>query len=268
MVCAINLCQQVLIQGWLSLFVFPGEQFVRVLLFYLVVLLSAFPLTARGALVEDPIKHESLMQHARGLNVSLPQTLSISGNALDNGTFESGLSSWNSSGTVQVVSEEAVVSDATNPGAYMYQAVELNAGEYTISFDFSSDLSPNFSQGNFPDTFFASLYFIQDINQFDLPGGVFDDAAGLMDMDWAGVFNSIGVIGPSLKGPEWNSFSHSFNLTYNYVVVAFEVAGLNGNSGDSSVQIDNVAIVLVPEPSTWAFVTTGLLLFIYRKRRA
>jgi hypothetical protein len=248
--------------------VFSGEQIVRVLLLYLVVLSSTFSLTALGALVDDPIKHESLLQDARSLNISLPQTLEISGNALINGTFELGLTSWNTSGSVQVASEEAVVSDTSNPGAYMYQSVGLTAGVYTISFDFSSGLSSNFSQGNFPDTFFASLYFIQDINQFDLPGGVFDDTAGLMDMDWAGVFNNLGVIGPSLKGPEWSHFSRSFNLTYNYAVVAFEVAGLNGDSGDSSVQIDNVAIVLVPEPSTLAFVMAGMLILIYRRRCA
>lgn len=236
------------------------------------VALLLFSLPAFSALVEDPIRHEALTQQAATHQVSLPQKIPLpkifgmAGNAFVNGEFDAGLSAWVSSGSVQSVSQEAILGDADSPDAMLYQAVALTAGVYTISFDFSSGLSSNNTQGNFPDTFFASLYFVDDLNQLDIAGSVFDDATGLMDMDPAGVFNNAGVVGPSVKGTGWLNFSHTFNLAYDYVAIAFELAGLNGTSGDSSMSIDNVSIVMVPEPGTIALVMGGLLVLVYRRR--
>jgi hypothetical protein len=225
-------------------------------------------LTGYASFVDNPIHHELLRQQSRLANVPLPQTLSLPGNAIQNPAFEAGLSSWETTGSVTVVANEAQLSDNPDAIALLYQPVPLTSGVYTITFDFNSDLSDQFSTGTFPDTFFASLYFIDDLNQLDIPGHVFDAATGLMDLDWQGAFNVAGLIGLSPLGPEWSRFSHEFQMTHAHVAIAFEQAGLNGVSGDSSVRIDNVVIALVPEPATGLFMLCGLFLWRARRRWA
>ncbi len=225
-------------------------------------------LASYAALVDDPMHHAALARRAERERPVLPGQLSLAGNALVNADFASSLSGWSSSGDVQVVSAEAVLADTTANPALLYQQVGLTGGLYTITFDYQSGLSSNTAPGNFPDTFFASLYFINGTGTIDVVNGIFDDAAGLMDLDASGVFNLAGLIGPSAKGPDWHQFSYQFNLAYDQVAVAFELAGINGTPGDSAVRIDNVSIVLVPEPASLLLMIGGAGLLAYRRRRA
>ncbi len=213
------------------------------------------------------MQHELLRQQSQLAKVPLPQTLSLNGNAIQNPAFESGLSSWITTGSVTVVANAAQLSDNPDANALLHQPVALTSGVYTITFDFSPELSNQFSPGTFPDTFFASLYFIDDLNQLDIPGNGFDAATGLMDLDWQGAFNVAGLIGPSPLGPEWSRFSHDFQMTHAHVAIAFEQAGLNGITGDSSVRIDNVVIALVPEPASLVLFVLAGLCWVIRRRR-
>lgn len=224
--------------------------------------------SVHAAWVHDPLEHEIASRRAQALQPELPRVLSMSGNALTNGDFAGDLTGWVVTGSVQATAGEAELADISTPeAALLYQSVALSSGVYTISFDYNSGLSSNTAPGNFPDTFFASLYFINGTGAIDIANAVFDDAAGLMDLDWAGPFHVAGAIGSSIKGPEWQHFSHDFNLTYDQVAVAFELAGLNGSAGDSSVRVDNVSIVLVPEPATLLFVIGGIGVMAWRRRR-
>ncbi|HMO50241.1 MAG TPA: PEP-CTERM sorting domain-containing protein [Kiritimatiellia bacterium] len=223
-------------------------------------------MTAQAAFVEDPIHHERLLRRALEQPPQIPQLLELSGNAVSNGTFEAGLDFWNVTGTVQVLAGEAVISD-TLPFAMLHQTVLLTSGVYTLSFDFRPALSDQTERGRFPDTFFASLYFTDDDSTLDIPGLVFDEAAPLFDLDWMGIFNNQGTVGPSALGPDWFHFTYEFTMVYQYVAVAFELAGINGVNGDSSVRIDNVMIAVVPEPATWAFLGCGAWVWWIRRRR-
>jgi hypothetical protein len=190
----------------------------------------------------------------------------MNGNAVDNGDFSLGLQSWETSGDVFVSEEEAEVADGLPGGARLYQVVTLTGGDYILSFDVRSSLSSAFAPGTFPDTFFASLYFIDEAGDLDIGGGVFDAALGLMDLDWQGVFNSSGTVGPSVKGPGWFHYSTVFSMDYNHVAVAFDLVNLNAQTGDSAVRVDNVMIAVVPEPSTWGLALAGMAWLIWRRR--
>lgn len=148
----------------------------------------------------------------------------------------------------------------------MHSVYRLAAGTYTVSFDFRNGLSPTFESGsNFPDTFFVSLYFMDDTNTFNIDLNEFAASLILMDLDYAGAFNVAGVIGASDKGPEWDHFSGSFTVTNLYAALAFEFNDLNGIDNDSQVRIDNVSIV--PEPAAWALCAIGAALLILRRRK-
>jgi len=238
----------------------------RFLLILLCVLVGT-TVSSHAFFVDNPIQHELLRQQGQLAKVPLPETLSLSGNAIQNPAFDAGLSSWVTTGSVTVVANEARLSDDPDATALMYQPVQLTSGVYTITFDFNSELSDQNSPGTFPDTFFASLYFIDDLNQLDIPGNVFDAATGLMDLDWQGAFNVAGLISPSPLGPGWSRFSHDFQMTHAHVAIAFEQAGLNGVTGDSAVRIDNVVIALVPEPASLVLFVFAGLLWVIRRRR-
>lgn len=140
-------------------------------------------------------------------------------------------------------------------------------GNYSVAFDFSNELSPDHSAGSFPDTAFASLYFTDDLANFSIENQVFDHALGLMDLDYQGAFNVNGEITPSPGMTDWFRFTAEFTSANQFAVLAFELDNLNGTFGDSTLRVENVA--LIPEPGVSALVGLGgLLLFALRKRRA
>jgi hypothetical protein len=225
-----------------------------------------FPLWASGFPVSDPLTYDIQRERGRASGFLPPSSLSMNGNAITNGDFRSGLDAWTTTGEVSEDNEEAVLVDGPSGGAMLFQGVDLVADTYVLSFDVQSALSSAFTPGTFPDTFFASLYFIDDAGDLDIGGGVFDASLGLMDLDWQGVFNSVGTVGPSLKGPGWFHYSTVFVMNHAHVAVAFDLVNLNGQPGDSSVRLDNVMIAVIPEPSTWGLTLAGLAWLIWRRR--
>ena len=180
-----------------------------------------------------------------------------------NGDFSAGLTGWTSVGDVQGVTD-AVLGDTNADYSLLFQGVALTPGSYCLDFDFLNGLSSDVPVGTFafPDTFFASLYFINDLPSFDLNGSVFDGVDALMDLDASGPSNVNGTLSASSLGSEWTHFSYHFTNNYAYVIPTFELFNFNGISSDSQVRLDNVAIsecAVVPEPATMTLSAMGLL---------
>ncbi len=216
--------------------------------------------------VKDPVAYQ--LQRERAFDSYRAATKQAgSGNAINNGMFDSGLTSWTGTGSVSVVSAEAILGDAGASDPVLFQLVPLASGTYTIEFDFQSGLSSNVNIGTFPDTFFASLYFTDTPGSFDIGSGAFDASLGLLDLDYNGSFNSAGTISPSGKGGSWQHFSATFVNANGFVAATFELADLNGTDDDSQTLIDNVSIAVIPEPSTLLLAVSGVLLVLCRSRR-
>jgi len=186
-----------------------------------------------------------------------------------NGDFAAGLDGWQSEGDVNVESEAAVLGDDGDFYSLLYQPVALDAGAYTFEFDFMNSLSQTVDPGTFPDTAFVTLYFVDDVSQLDVAGGLYDDYLAILDLDYMGPFNVNGSIESSVVGPEWSHLTVNFENSYNYVVPAFELLDSNFVNNDSNLLVDNVAVSIIPEPGTLVILASGLLLqTAYRRWRA
>jgi len=182
---------------------------------------------------------------------------------ITNGNFSAGLSDWTTQGDVSAASV-ATLGDNGESYSLLLQPVALAPGQYLFEFDFQNLLSadPGVEPNAFPDAFFASLYFINDLPSFDLAGSVFDDALPLLDLDASGPVALAGVLSPSLAIPGWTHYAVNFNNNFGYAIPVFELLDFNFVAGDSAVNLDNVSITqptgVVPEPATLTLLAMGL----------
>jgi hypothetical protein len=180
-----------------------------------------------------------------------------------NGDFGSGLTGWTSQGDVQATTN-AALGDAGEIYSLLFQGVSAAPGQYRLEFDFQNGLAGS-AQG-FPDAFFASLYFINDLSAFDLGGTppVFDDLTALMDLDASGPSNVAGSLSASGLGSDWSHFSFDFANNFGFIIPVFEFLDFDGVDSNSRVRLDNVAISditpPVPEPASLALIGIGLAL--------
>ena len=171
--------------------------------------------------------------------------------AVVNGTFDAGLESWSTDGALFSTGAQGVITDQTKRRALLWQVVTLTPGLYELSFDVRTNLARELQPGTLPDVFFASLFTALD-PVFDpvAPGG-FTAVLPIVDMDYRGVtaLGSGAATAPSPKGPVYLRVTMAFAAEAGSVAPVFEVNDLNFAPSDSVAAIDNVTIILVPEPS-------------------
>ena len=160
-----------------------------------------------------------------------------------NGDFGQGLRYWKAAWHVAAPGGELALTDAAAPQAFAFQALSVApATNLTVGFDFFNGLSSTNAPGTFRDSFYASLYEVDDPAGFVLEHDKFGAAHGLMDLDAGGAFDLHGTVSSSVKGAGWQHFAGSFSTAHSNVVVVFELYDLNLSLGDSTVRVDNVVV--------------------------
>jgi hypothetical protein len=161
---------------------------------------------------------------------------------IPNGDFSSGLDQWNGEGTVVAQNNEALFRDQV-PVSRLWTAYNFS-GPGLFSFDFSSILSTNVPPAAGPDVFFVTLYFVNDLDTFDLLTGQFDEAQPLLDIDRAGPAPTVGVVESSVAKPSgWSLYSTFIDTAYRFVIPVFEFFNDNLATNDSEIRIDNVSLL-------------------------
>lgn len=169
--------------------------------------------------------------------------------AIQNGSFADGLLNWKAAWHTTTASGEAVLSDAQDTHAFLFQAERGPGGSLTVSFDFLNGLSGDVPTGTFRDSFYASIYQVDRLSDFVLEHDLAEASLGLVDLDAGGAFDVNGTVTASSKGGAWLHFEGTISVAHAFVVIAFELHDLNLVPGDSSVRIDNVSILgESPEP--------------------
>ena len=162
--------------------------------------------------------------------------------AIENSDFEKGLQAWKAAWHVASAEGEAVLSDAQDTHAFLFQADDGLSGPVTVAFDFFNALSDDVPDGAFRDSFYASVYQVDTLSDFVLEHDQFDASQGLMDLDAGGAFDVQGSVAASPRGGGWLRFEGTINAVHAYVVVVFELHDLNVTAGDSSVRLDDVTV--------------------------
>jgi hypothetical protein len=183
--------------------------------------------------------------------------------------FSGGLTGWTASGDVSVAEGEAVLGDAAAGLSYLYTLVPLEPGLYRLAVDVRPAVSGAIPTGTLPDVFFASVYFVDDPDFFDLPSNAADGAVALFDVAAPGFTLWTGALAPSDKGEDWVRYTGEFALAYAYAIPVFELNEENRIAGDSRVALDNLSVILVPEPASLAYLMAGIWAcrMRYRRRR-
>jgi hypothetical protein len=160
-----------------------------------------------------------------------------------NGDFAWGLRHWKTAWHVGGSDGALSLSDAAAPQAFAYQVVPLaGATNLTVEFDFHNGLAPTNAPGAFRDSFYASLYEVNDPAGFVLEHDRFGGACGMMDLDASGAFDVHGSVTNSIKGAGWQHFAGNFGASCSNAVIVFELYDLNLSAGDSTVRVDNVVV--------------------------
>ena len=196
-------------------------------------------------------------------------------NLIANGEFISGITGWQTIGTVFDTGQTAVLSDQGGTRVVLFQTMSVSVettATLTLRFDLFAALSPPASLGQTPDSLFLTAFLgtVPFGNSFG--SGLFDSALGLLDADFRGAANFAPALtsGPSPKGAGWTRYQLALPVL-NFVTVAFELLDGNAVVGDSTGAVDNVVLdaVPVPEPDVAMFITiAGMQMLRLRRRRA
>jgi len=184
-----------------------------------------------------------------------------------NGTFDESLDPWEIRGTVAGSTGIAVMTDDNATRSLLFQSVPATIEQFAIAFDFRNALSDTVPLGRVADSFFATLYFTDNPQTFDIDTGAYDRALPLFDLDSDGAFNVHGTISESSKGADWSRFTGTFENLHSFVVPAFELRDFNLISDDSAVALDNITIFAIPEPQVPSLAAFGAGMTIGLTRR-
>jgi len=199
------------------------------------------------------------------LFIALPAILLLHSTAasdIPNGDFSSGLDQWNGEGTVVAQNNEALFRDQV-PVTRLWTAYHF-AGPGFFSFDFNAIMSTNVPPAAGPDVFFVTLYFVNDLDTFDLLTGQFDEALPLLDIDRDGANPTEGLVEASIAKPAgWSLYSTFIETTHRYVIPVFEFFNDNLATNDSEIRIDNVSLLSTkPRITNLTFLNNGTRLLI------
>jgi len=184
-----------------------------------------------------------------------------------NGTFDESLDPWEIRGAVAGSTGIAVMTDGNATRSLLFQPVPATIERFAIAFDFRNALSTTVPLGRVADSFFATLYFTDNPQTFDIDTGAYDRALPLFDMDSDGAFNVHGTISGSSKGVDWSRFMGTFENLHSFVVPAFELRDFNLINDDSAVALDNITIFAIPEPQVPSLAAFGAGMTIGLTRR-
>jgi hypothetical protein len=165
---------------------------------------------------------------------------------IQNGGFDTNLNGWTTDGDVEVVDGAAKLADSNDDYSLLFQTVSVNTGRYILDFEFANHMSPFLSDPGsgfgFQDICFASLYFLDDLNGFDLNLAGSQNFISLFNLDFEAPYDVTGTITKSARSVGWWHFTLPFQNNWKYAVPVFEILDLNGIANDSSILMDDVVI--------------------------
>jgi len=166
--------------------------------------------------------------------------------AIENGGFDQNLAGWATDGDVEVVGGSAKLADTTDDYSLLLQTVSVNTGQYILDFEFANRMSPFLADPDsgfgFQDICFASLYFVDDLDGFDLEIAGSQNFISLFNLDFEGPYDVAGTITQSKLKSGWWHFTVPFQNNWKYAVPVFELLDMNGAENDSAILVDDVVI--------------------------
>lgn len=187
--------------------------------------------------------------------------------------FETDLTGWTHEGDVAFGDGSVRIGEGAGGYASFWRAFELlPARPHTLCFDLAPLMQFTDEFGTFPDTFFASLYFVNDLADFDLATGRFDDSLELLDADYEGIRLGDGSVMPGDGSVvPFERWCIDFVTRFRYVIPVFEL--IDGDfTENSSVRLDNVFLTtedepVIPEPAHLVALGLGLSALLRRRAR-
>ncbi len=202
---------------------------------------------------------------------ALVAIVSAHASLVKNSAFNDGLTDWETFGAVFSTGNQGVLTDTDSERTLLYQVVPTPPGTLTLSFDFRNLLSNELGSGGLHDTFFATLYLTDTPAELDIPNHTgFSSAIDLFDLNSDGLSNvhPDAMIAPSPVGSGFMRFTLSIFDHASNAAPAFDLFDLNFLNNDSVVLVDNVDLLVVPEPNSVLTAVSGaILVFILRKRQ-
>lgn len=187
--------------------------------------------------------------------------------------FETDLTGWTQEGDVAFGDGSVRIGDGAGGYASFWRAFELlPARPHTLCFDLAPLMQYTDEFGTFPDTFFASLYFVNDLADFDLATGQNIPSRALLDADFEGVRLGDGSVVPGDGSVvPFERWCIDFVTRFRYVIPVFEL--IDGDfTENSSVRLDNVFLTtadepVIPEPAHLVALGLGLTALLRRRAR-
>ena len=181
------------------------------------------------------------------------ETVDITTELLQDGTFTNGVANWQSSGTVPNVTDQVILWDSVYPSG-LWQPVPVgDAYSLTLSFRLRYDLlSGIFNTGTFPDFFVASIEFSNDPSAFSIFGGGVD-ATTLGSVDALSGLRDLAQglsVEPDPSEPQWQIITFVTEPVGLYVTPFFRLFDENMVAGDSRIILSDISLTaqMVPEP--------------------